>query len=39
MRSKDKTTTIVRLGSAKRLTRGGFNFSIELNMQPREFAG
>jgi len=37
-----KTTrkfAVVRLGQAKKLTRGGTEFSIELNMQPKDNVG
>jgi hypothetical protein len=37
--SKTRKIRIVRLGDAKRLTKGGQDHSIELNMQPKEAVG
>lgn len=37
--TKTRKIRIVRLGDAKRLTQGGQDFSIELNMQPKVAAG
>ena len=37
--SKTRKIRIVRLGDAKRLTKGGQDYSIELNMQPKEAVG
>ena len=36
---KTQKFRIVRLGDAKRLTQGGQDHSIELNMQPKQAAG
>ena len=37
--TKTRKLSIVRLGDAKRLTQGGQDFSVELNMQPKQAAG
>lgn len=37
--TKARKFLIVRVGSAKRLTRGGEDHSVELNMQPQRAAG